>query len=119
MEHVAGLIYVERRSFAWRVCSGPCPVFVATQVRCTAGLACTQRLGPGVENMPGELEMANMNPHHTIVCRLEHDGRKLEEGGMVYIQVRLFLTMRGGCHEFSWAITSVVSCRVVSSVGSA
>lgn len=51
------------------------------------GMACTQRLGPGVENMPGELEIANINPHHTIVCRLEHDGRKLEEGGMVYIQV--------------------------------
>lgn len=62
-------------------------MFVASQVRCTAGLACTQRLGPGVENMPGELEIANISPHHTIVCRLEHDGGKLEEGGMVYVQV--------------------------------
>lgn len=58
-----------------------------SQVRCTAGLACTQRLGPGLENMPGELEVANISPHHTIVCRLEHDGRKLEEGSMMYIQV--------------------------------
>lgn len=63
------------------------------QVRCTAGFSCTQRLGPGVENMPGELEVANISPHHTIVCRLEHDGRKLEEGGMVYIQVTMVSTL--------------------------
>lgn len=63
------------------------------QVRCTAGFSCTQRLGPGVENMPGELEVANITPHHTIVCRLEHDGRKLEEGGMVYIQVTIDLRL--------------------------
>lgn len=65
------------------------------QVRCTAGFSCTQRLGPGVENMPGELEVANITPHHTIVCRLEHDGRKLEEGGMVYVQVSNFSTRTG------------------------
>lgn len=75
-------------------------------MRCTAGLACTQRLGPGVENMPGELEIANVSPHHTLVCRLEHDGRKLEEGGMVYIQVRL--TRGEECHEFLWPL----SCRL-------
>lgn len=57
------------------------------KVRCTAGIVCTARLGPGVENMPGEVEVANISPHHTIVCRLEHDGRKLEEGMMMYIQV--------------------------------
>lgn len=37
--------------------------------------------------MPGELELAVVTPHHAIVCRLEHDGRKLEEGRLVFIQV--------------------------------
>lgn len=50
-------------------------------------MACTQRLGPGVENMPGELEVATITPQHAIVCRLEHDGRKVQEGEMIYIQV--------------------------------
>lgn len=57
------------------------------QLRCTAGMACTQRLGPGVENMPGELELALVTPHHSILCRLEHDGRKLEEGRLIFVQV--------------------------------
>eukprot|EP00752_Nemacystus_decipiens_P016511 g14759.t1 len=83
------------------------------KVRCTAGLACTQRLGPGVENMPGELEIANVNPHHTIVCRLEHDGRKLEEGGMVYIQAALLYTSASGqrrvrCHTLGLPVTGLL-----------
>lgn len=57
------------------------------QVRCSAGLSCTQRLGSGVENMPGELEMAVVRPDEAVVCRLEHDGRKLQEGRLIYIQV--------------------------------
>lgn len=63
------------------------PRYARHQVRCTAGFTCTQRLGPGVENMPGELELAVVTPHHSIVCRLEHDGRKLEEGRLVFVQV--------------------------------
>ncbi|CAM9711406.1 unnamed protein product, partial [Hapterophycus canaliculatus] len=83
------------------------------KVRCTAGLACTQRLGPGLENMPGELEVANMSPHHTIVCRLEHDGRKLEEGGMVFIQSALLYTSASGqrrvrCHTLGLPVTGLL-----------
>ncbi|CAM9100724.1 unnamed protein product [Ectocarpus fasciculatus] len=83
------------------------------KVRCTAGFSCTQRLGPGVENMPGELEVANITPHHTIVCRLEHDGRKLEEGGMVYVQSALLYTSTSGqrrvrCHTLGLPVTGLL-----------
>lgn len=40
-----------------------------------------------MENMPGELEMAVVTPHQTVVCRLEHDGSKLEEGRLIFVQV--------------------------------
>lgn len=66
--------------------------FPPTQVRCTAGIMCSQRLGPGVENMPEELELAAVTPHQAVVCRLEHDGQKLEEGGLIFIQVHIIFT---------------------------
>ena len=37
--------------------------------------------------MPGELEVVNLSPHDALVCRLEHDGQKIEEGALVFIQV--------------------------------
>ncbi|CAM9491086.1 unnamed protein product, partial [Sphacelaria rigidula] len=83
------------------------------KVRCTAGFSCTQRLGPGVENMPGELELAVVTPHHSIVCRLEHDGRKLEEGRLVFVQAALLYTSSSGqrrvrCHTLALPVTGAL-----------
>lgn len=50
-------------------------------------MSCIHHSGPGIENMPGEVELANVSPHAAVMCRLEHDGQKIEEGSLVFIQV--------------------------------
>ncbi|CAM9922534.1 unnamed protein product [Discosporangium mesarthrocarpum] len=80
------------------------------QVRCSTGVVCTDYLGPGVEQVKGELEFACLTRHQALVCLLRHRGNNLREGDHVYFQAALLYTSSSGqrlvrCHTLGLPVT--------------
>jgi len=75
--------------------SSPLAQEAVLKVRSSVGLSLKQYIAPGVIHLSEELELASLDPNHSFIAELQHDGDKIKENSKVYIQLALLYTHSG------------------------
>jgi hypothetical protein len=77
------------------------------------GLTFKRYLSPGVERMPGELELSTVDPDMAFVAEFVHDGERIKDGDKAYFQLALLYTSPEGhrlvrVHNLALPVTTQV-----------
>lgn len=75
--------------------SSPLAQEAVLKIRTSIGLSLKQYFAPGVIHPSEELELAALDPNHSFIAELQHDGERIKENTKVYIQLALLYTQSG------------------------